>query len=95
MVISRALWKHSLSNFRLEILEYCDPKDATTREQYYLDLLKPTYNTLNIAYSSFGYKHTKEALDKMKAAHKERTVSKETKAKLRKNLLELNKKKSF
>ena len=91
----QSIVKHSLSGFILEILEYCDPKDAITREQYSLDLLKPIYNTLNIAYSSFGYKHTKQALDKMKAAHKERTLSEETKAKLRKNLLELNKKKGF
>jgi len=29
-----------LSNFKLEILEYCDPKNLAERKQYYLDLLQ-------------------------------------------------------
>lgn len=95
MVIYRALLKHGPSGFLLEILEYCDPKDVISREQYYLTLLKPTYNSLKIAYSSLGYKHTKEAIAKMISAHKKRELSQETKAKLRKNLVELNAKKGF
>jgi group I intron endonuclease len=60
LVISRALIKYGYSNFSLEILEYCDIADLTTREQYYFDKLKPRYNTLKIAGSSLGHKHTKE-----------------------------------
>jgi len=30
----------------LEILEYCDPLNIISREQYYLDNLKPEYNIL-------------------------------------------------
>jgi group I intron endonuclease len=63
--IARALVKYGYSNFRLEILEYCTPEAAVEREQYYLDLLKPEYNTLLRARSSFGYKHTDESLAKM------------------------------
>lgn len=95
MVIYRALWKHGPSGFRLEILEYCDPKDVIIREQYHLDTLKPIYNNLGTAYSNIGYKHTEKAIDKMKAAHLGRIVSDETKAKLRKNLMELNTRKAF
>ena len=55
------------SNFSLEILEYLEPSDAKTREQYYLDLFaeSPKYNILPIAGSSLGYKHSEESLLKM------------------------------
>jgi hypothetical protein len=36
------------------------------REQYYIDWLKPEYNILSAAGSSYGYKHTLETLDKLK-----------------------------
>lgn len=41
--ISRALVKYGHSNFKLEILEYCEPNRLIIleREQYYIDLLKP------------------------------------------------------
>src|SRR6266566_7481515 len=39
MPICRALLKHGYSNFSLGILEYCQPSDVISREQYYLDLL--------------------------------------------------------
>jgi len=44
--ISRALVKYGHSNFKLEILEYCEPNRLIIleREQYYIDLLKPEYN---------------------------------------------------
>lgn len=65
MQIARSLVKYGYSNFRLEILEYCVPENAVEREQYYLDLLKPEYNTLLRARSSLGYRHTYESLVKM------------------------------
>ena len=46
MLINRALLKYSYWNFSLTILEYCDPEKCIEREQYYLDLLQPEYNTL-------------------------------------------------
>lgn len=42
--IDRALLKYGFSNFRLEILEYCELKDVLKREQHYLDISKPQYN---------------------------------------------------
>nr|YP_009945062.1 GIY-YIG endonuclease [Monilinia laxa]QOE17426.1 GIY-YIG endonuclease [Monilinia laxa]QYB19857.1 GIY-YIG endonuclease [Monilinia laxa]QYB19942.1 GIY-YIG endonuclease [Monilinia laxa]QYB20026.1 GIY-YIG endonuclease [Monilinia laxa]QYB20092.1 GIY-YIG endonuclease [Monilinia laxa] len=65
MIINKALIKHGYSKFKLDILEYCDPKDLVKREQYYLDLLSPEYNVLRLAYSSLGYKHTKETMVKV------------------------------
>jgi len=51
---------HGLSNFKLEILEYCEPRYVISREQYFLDLLKPKYNILPTAGSNLGFKHSEE-----------------------------------
>lgn len=53
-----ALLLYGYSNFSLEILEYCEPSDVISREQYYMDLLKPEYNTLKTAGSSIGFKYS-------------------------------------
>ena len=70
LIISRALIKYGYSNFSLEILEYCNIPDLTEREQYYLDTLNPRYNTLKIAGSSLGRKHSEEAKAKISKALK-------------------------
>ena len=91
LVISRALIKYGYSNFSLDILEYCDIKDLTEREQYYMDKLNPKYNTLKIAGSSSGHKLTEETKAKISKSLKGiyvgeksslfgRTHTKETKA---------------
>ena len=67
MVINKALLKYGYSNFKLEILEYCDPENIVDREQHYLDLLKPEYNVLKDAGSSLGFKHSEESLAKVRA----------------------------
>jgi len=41
MVINKALLKYGYSQFKLEILEYCGPKELAIREQYYMDQLCP------------------------------------------------------
>lgn len=66
--IHKALLKYEHVNFRLEILEYCSNNNVLIkREQYYLDLLKPDYNILKIAYSLAGFKHSKESIAIQKA----------------------------
>ena len=55
-VLFKALLKYGYSNFKLEILEYCDPENLVDREQHYLNLLKPEYNVLKDAGSSLGFK---------------------------------------
>lgn len=52
--IYKALLKNGYSNFRLEILEYCDKADCVSREQYYMDTLRPFYNICSKAGSSLG-----------------------------------------
>lgn len=69
-IICYALVKYGYNNFSLSILEYCNRTEVISREQYYLDLLNPSYNILKYAYSSDGYKHTLEAIQKMSLAKK-------------------------
>lgn len=100
--ISRALLKNGYSNFKLEILEYCDKDKLIEREQCYIDQLKPEYNILQVAGSTLGYKHTEETLAKFRsrkwtdeykaiigAKHAGKTLSKETIEKIRQSRIGL------
>jgi group I intron endonuclease len=71
--IHRALLKYNYVNFKLEILEYCNKEILISREQYYIDLLKPEYNILKIAGSNFGFKHSIES--KLKISSKVRGIN--------------------
>ena len=53
-IIYRALLKYGYSNFRLEILEYCEKDITIEREQYYIDKYQPTYNICKTASSALG-----------------------------------------
>jgi len=44
MYICRALLKHDYYNFKLEILEYCEPSKCLEREAFYQTKLNPEYN---------------------------------------------------
>lgn len=81
MIINKALLKYGYSEFKLEILEYCTIKDLTRREQHYLDIFIPEYNVLKTAYSSLGYKHTGESLDKVRENLVKLNLSKSVKVK--------------
>jgi len=82
MVINKALLKYGYSKFKLEILEYCTPKDLAKREQYYMNQISPKYNILKTAYSSLGYKHTEEALKKVQSNLQKLNLSKSIKVKV-------------
>ena len=58
--IYSSILKYGYSNFQLEILEYCTKENAISREQYYIDLLKPEYNLNSTAGSRFGSVHSEE-----------------------------------
>jgi len=66
MIIYQAILKYGYGNFKVEILEYCEIDELRAREQYYLDLLEPEYNTLKVAGSALGHKHSPEALAKVR-----------------------------
>jgi group I intron endonuclease len=67
-IIYKALLKYGYSNFSLEIIEYCDPSDATKREQDYMDLLKPEYNINPKAGSRLSSTQSDEAKAKIREA---------------------------
>lgn len=70
MLIYKALLKYGYSQFKFEIIEYCDPSKLIEREQYYIDSLKPEYNVLKTAGSSLGAKHSEETKAKIADALK-------------------------
>ena len=43
-LIKNAILKYKLSNFSLDILEYCELDNLIEREQFYIDIIKPEYN---------------------------------------------------
>ena len=68
-----------------EILEYCEPSTVVLREQHYLDLLKPAYNILKFAassFASFGLKHSLETKAKISRILRGRTLTAEHVAKI-------------
>jgi group I intron endonuclease len=67
--IYSSLLKHGYSGFSLSILEYCEADVAISREQYYIDTLKPEYNILPTAGSAFGRLVTDETRAKLMASH--------------------------
>jgi group I intron endonuclease len=71
--------KYGYSNFQLEILEYCTKENAISREQYYIDLLKPHYNLNLIAGSRLGSVNSEESRLKMSNSAKGRKLTEETK----------------
>lgn len=79
MLISKALIKYGYGSFSLDILEYSSRSNVLLREQYYLDLLKPEYNILNIAGSILGYIHTENTLAKMRESRLNWTEEQKTK----------------
>jgi group I intron endonuclease len=82
MAICRALKKHGLSNFILEILEYCEPVECIGLEQHWLDFFKsvPSYNILQIAGSRLGSITNEETRAKISAYQMGRKKSLEDKA---------------
>jgi group I intron endonuclease len=63
------VWNKHGDVFDFVILELVDNKDALIgREQAWLDKFSPTYNTLKVAGSRLGFKHTPEAKAKIAAA---------------------------
>lgn len=62
-ILQRSFNKHSIQCFSLKILETIDTRDReliVSREQHFLDTLKPEYNILPKADSLLGHKHSEE-----------------------------------
>jgi group I intron endonuclease len=63
-------------------LEYCEPSETIAREQYYIDLLKPEYNILLVAGSSYGHKRSDETKLKLREIRTGSVTLQETKDKI-------------
>lgn len=83
MNIKKALVVYGYINFKLDILEYCEPSVLLEREQCYLDTLKPEYNILKTAGSTAGIKRSEATILKFKTIVSNK--SEETLAKLRRS----------
>lgn len=79
--ILAAILKYGYSNFKLEVLEYCDSSKTILREQYYLDFLYPEYNILQTAGSSLGRVTSEHTKLKISKALTGRSLSEEVKQK--------------
>lgn len=67
----------------LEVIENATKEILLKREQFYLDTLKPEYNTSKIAGSVLGIKRSAKTKDKLSAASKRRPpISEETRLKM-------------
>jgi len=60
ILLQRAINKYNLQDFILIIFEYHDAENLITREQFYLDTLKPEFNILKVAGSLLGFNHSEE-----------------------------------
>ena len=80
--IYRSLIKNGYSNFKLEILEYCEVDILMEREQYYFDRCNPEYNILKIAGSLRGFKHSEATKEIMSLIKKNNIISDETRLKI-------------
>jgi len=58
-IIYSSLLKNGYSNFKLEILEYCNSSILRDRENFYIQILDPEYNILNNVTQS--YKNIEES----------------------------------
>jgi hypothetical protein len=63
--LQRSFNKHGIENFKFEIIEQCDICNIIEKEQYWIDLLKPTYNIRKIAQSNLGFNHSEKTKNKI------------------------------
>lgn len=80
--IVKALLKYGYDNFSIEILEYCSKTQLLTREQHWMDKLKPEYNIALIAGSTLGVLHRPETKKLLRSLALDRKVSVETRQKM-------------
>lgn len=71
VVLQRAWLKYGEGSFSARIIEVCEPTQETLieREQFWLDLIKPTYNCSMTARVSLGAVFSEERRANMRRAH--------------------------
>lgn len=83
MLITKALKKYGMANFKLFIIEHTNTGNLIEREQYWIDILKAEYNTNPVAGNTTGYIHTLDTRLKIKEKGLARKITEETKEKMR------------
>jgi group I intron endonuclease len=74
--LQRAVNKYGLSVFDWEIVEFVNnPVNLISREQFWINFFKPSYNGRLIANSPLGTRHSAETRSKMSASAKKRGFS--------------------
>jgi len=86
--------KYGRTDLVFSIIEPCFPAGLLTREQFYLDQLKPYFNTCQIAGNTFGNKHSKETRAKLSMARKGKKIGPRT-IEARKNISDALKGRKF
>lgn len=81
-IIANAISKYGLGAFEFIILEFTEKDETLSREQFFIDTLRPEYNILVIAGCTLGFKPTAETRTKMSEAALGRKHSLETRAKI-------------
>lgn len=60
-ILVKAFNKYGIDNFEFSIIEICGINECIQAEQFYLDTLKPNYNSAPIAGSLLNYRHPESA----------------------------------
>lgn len=79
--------RYGIEVFRFEILEFCSAEERLAKEQSYLDALRPFnkngFNTMKLAGSPKGFRHSEESKIKISLAHKGRKHTPEARKNMR------------
>lgn len=78
--------KHGKESLVFHVIEECCQEKLIQREQYYIDTLKPLFNSRKNAESNFGHKFSKEVKQNMSKAQKEWRKDRDLSIKLTKEL---------
>lgn len=81
--LQRACTKYGLKAFVFEIIEICDIDLLLTREQFYIDLLKPIFNSAKVAGSRRGVKMSPETRTKIGNTLRGKKLSEQVRANMR------------
>lgn len=74
---------HGIEDLTISVLEILPNKDTLLiKEQYWIDLLKPIFNTCPVAGIRSGYKLSLEHIKKLSAINKGKIISQETREKI-------------
>jgi len=60
----KEIYEYGKENFKLDILKVCDRCDLLMNEQYYYDMLHPTYNKVRPAKNNFIYEDVRKLANK-------------------------------